>query len=144
MLTEGKHKCTKEHTQKEEVAVVCRSPDSDGHSRSLPDVRAQTAFSRQSTAGVTAFPLYCEGVDRGRFAYAIYLLNKVMHPKDTSPLTLTGICSLQASTAVGASALFAPTGSEAQPCGLTLSQASSTCMQMLRCIWKLIVKVWVH
>ena len=44
----------------------------------------QTAFKRNQHTGITEFPLYCEGVDRTRFAYAIYLLNKVTHITDLS------------------------------------------------------------
>ena len=40
--------------------------------------RPQSAFNRHLTAGVVEFPLYCEGVERTRFAYGIYLLNKVV------------------------------------------------------------------
>ena len=39
--------------------------------------RPQSAFNRHLTADVVEFPLYCEGVERTRFAYGIYLLNKV-------------------------------------------------------------------
>ena len=61
--------------------------------RSVPDGRSavisssshgvQTAFRRSQYAGITEFPLYCEGVDRTRFAYGIYLLNKVTATKAT-------------------------------------------------------------
>lgn len=54
---------------------LCRSPD--GNSVPLPDRDAQSAFKRSTSSSIADFPLYCEGVDRARFAYAIYLLNKV-------------------------------------------------------------------
>ncbi len=40
--------------------------------------RPQSAFNRHLTASFVEFPLYCEGVERTRFAYGIYLLNKVV------------------------------------------------------------------
>lgn len=57
---------------------LCRSSDgSSSPSPSLPVGSAQSAFKRSPTSSIPEFPLHCEGVDRARFAYAIYLLNKV-------------------------------------------------------------------
>lgn len=53
------------------------STPTDQHSADRQQTtHSMTAFSKRTTAGTDEFPLYCEGVDRGRFAYAIYLLNK--------------------------------------------------------------------
>ena len=59
--------------------LLFRSPDEvDAALSTLAIATPQTAFIRKTTTGVAEFPLYCEGVDRSRFAYAIYLLNKVI------------------------------------------------------------------
>lgn len=53
--------------------------------------RPQSAFNRHLTVGVVEFPLYCEGVERTRFAYGIYLLNKdVEQVLNAHGLTATG------------------------------------------------------
>ena len=60
--------------------AICRSQPMDQPSADRKQTtHPMTAFSKPITSGIDEFPLYCEGVDRGRFAYAIYLLNKVMH-----------------------------------------------------------------
>ncbi len=58
--------------------MFCRFLDEISAGIAVTTARPQSAFNRHLTAGVAEFPLYCEGVERTRFAYGIYLLNKVV------------------------------------------------------------------
>ncbi|KAL3144730.1 hypothetical protein ABBQ38_001851 [Trebouxia sp. C0009 RCD-2024] len=58
--------------------------DSSMPEHTMPVGYAQSAFKCSATSTIPEFPLYCEGVDRARFAYAIYLLNKGSNSTHTS------------------------------------------------------------
>ena len=59
-------------------SCLCRFLDEINAGIAVTIARPQSALNRHLTAGVVEFPLYCEGVERTRFAYGIYLLNKVV------------------------------------------------------------------
>ncbi|DBA75736.1 TPA: hypothetical protein ACH3X1_010151 [Trebouxia sp. C0004] len=61
-----------------DVAGTYRFSDEINAGVAVTTARPHSAFNRHLTAGVVEFPLYCEGVERTRFAYGIYLLNKVL------------------------------------------------------------------
>lgn len=74
-----------------DVAGTYRFMDEINAGIAVTAARPQSAFNGHLTADVVEFPLYCEGVERTRFAYGIYLLNKdVEQILNAHGLTATG------------------------------------------------------